>query len=647
MRWGWLSGVVLLLTGCPPAGSISGKVGSDGSGGSVAVAIPGEPIAPREAFETAFQSWVTGSVAADFDDARCSAVVTSFVDVAARTTGNKRWKALYNAAVARQRCGKHIEAKTLLAQIVGESPKFLRARVRLALYELEASGGKDTGKTIDGIRAALSDAQRDDGGAPDMSALSPADQVRHAELLVVEADRGAEDAIQRYEDAGNLYYRVWQTFGEEPCRAKAPECHGFDKILYNGARAFQAARIIGKAISLRKVLLDPQFGLHNGALGKIAPYEIGGIYQAIGEYDAAAEAYEQFAAEEAATQDKDMQEKASTAFSDAVVLRLGLDQADKAVQDANRFSATFGARDAAKVAQIAFAIGASYAERQEWKAAEKVLSAAMAKIDRDAPIDVKLQAHAVLARSLAAMAKPSDAESEYAVVRDSWKDPDAIAHQIAKNDGNADRRLGKALTSAGEALFFFAEKERAKLELIKFPVLKGNHDEKAIAAFIGGKLKEWLEAKQDAIRSAEAHYLKIIELRPAPPPRWVVDAGEAVGAMWAGLVDDVMKAPYPKDWDKDGAIPGITPPMQWHALRDHYLATLAQVMEAGPKARAKQAYQSCLAYSVKFQYFDKHASACRSWLVKNAPAELEPVDELYDRQGRPTSALAQPAELLG
>jgi len=296
MRWGWLSGVVLLLTGCPPAGSISGKVGSDGSGGSVAVAIPGEPIAPREAFETAFQSWVTGSVAADFDDARCSAVVTSFVDVAARTTGNKRWKALYNAAVARQRCGKHIEAKTLLAQIVGESPKFLRARVRLALYELEASGGKDTGKTIDGIRAALSDAQRDDGGAPDMSALSPADQVRHAELLVVEADRGAEDAIQRYEDAGNLYYRVWQTFGEEPCRAKAPECHGFDKILYNGARAFQAARIIGKAISLRKVLLDPQFGLHNGALGKIAPYEIGGIYQAIGEYDAAAEAYEQFAA---------------------------------------------------------------------------------------------------------------------------------------------------------------------------------------------------------------------------------------------------------------------------------------------------------------------------------------------------------------
>ena len=39
-----------------------------------------------------------------------------------------------------------------------------------------------------------------------------------------------------------------------------------EEILYNSAKAFQAARLLAKAISVRKILLDPKFGLNNTEL---------------------------------------------------------------------------------------------------------------------------------------------------------------------------------------------------------------------------------------------------------------------------------------------------------------------------------------------------------------------------------------------
>ena len=98
-----------------------------------------------------------------------------------------------------------------------------------------------------------------------------------------------------------------------------------------GARAYQAARLVAKAINVRRALLsyDEKLKL-NSPLAKKATYEIGGNYQAIAVYDQAADWYEKYAFADPKA------EKADQALSDAVILRLGLGQPEKAIDDANQ-----------------------------------------------------------------------------------------------------------------------------------------------------------------------------------------------------------------------------------------------------------------------------------------------------------------------
>src|SRR6185295_8456119 len=123
---------------------------------------------------------------------------------------------------------------------------------------------------------------------------------------------------------------------------------------YNGARAFQAARQIGKAIALREILVDPQYG--TGELAKVALYEIGAMHQAIASYVEAADHYERFAT--AYPED----DKAPTALGDVVVLRLGLGQADAAAASAKRFRESYGGKLPQRAAQVAFAVVADQVE---------------------------------------------------------------------------------------------------------------------------------------------------------------------------------------------------------------------------------------------------------------------------------------------
>ena len=473
-------------------------------------------------------------------------------------------------------------------------------------------------------------------------------QAKRAEALVKKADAGTSDSIPLYEQAANLYYDLWKKYGEESCKEKKPGCEKNDKILYNGARAFQAARLIAKAIKLRTILINTE-ALKNSQAAKLAVYEIGGNYQAIAVYQDAAEWYERFATEQAAAADKDLQEKASNALSDAVVLRLGLGQQEKALEDAGKFSASFGAKNPGKAAQIAFAIGSYHAERSDWKNAEKALAGQIGKIDQQASYDVKLQAHALLGRTYAAGHQDGKAEQNFATVRDSWNDPAAAMKQLDAIGGSPaqrTRRLGKTLVAVGEALFFFAEKNRlAKVEPIKFPEYKGTGEQKDVTEFAATKVKEWYDKKDAAIKEVQLDYFKIVNMQPEPPPMWVIRSGAAVGAMWGGFVEDFLRAPYPKQWDSAGEVPGIDPPLLWHDLRAQYQGTLEESSKRF-KDQSKAAYTTCLGYSVKYQYFDAASRSCEKWLSKNYGREYHLIDEFRGSPTRVNSPLDERPQAL-
>ncbi len=443
-----------------------------------------------------------------------------------------------------------------------------------------------------------------------------------AQKLTELADKGAANALQLDEQAGNVYFEIWHKYGEAPIRAnQPPQCERLDEIVYNGARAYQAARLIAKAIAARMVLLNPDNRMDKTELARKATYEIGGNYQAIAVYDQASLWYEKYA------DLKPMPEKADQALSDAVLLRLGLGQEEDAIKDADQFRKKFGGSKAAEAAAIQFAIGAHYAEKEDWTAAKTALVGAMGIINK-APPDIQVQAHATLGRAFSHLRDGANsAKNEYGTVRGLWKDPAGAVAKIndaykGEDEGQRTKRLAKSLNAVGEAYFYAAEEARRTIvDPLTFPVYHGAGNKVDVLKHINTKVTDWYKKKMAAIEKVEPEYVKILDIQPVKPPRWVIAAGSRAGLMWGNFVDEFRAAPIPKEWKTDAE------------LRGAYYDALDAASEPFKSRHAKPALEKCLKLSVEQQYFDDFSRACEVWLAKNYKAEYHVVDEL---RGAPT-----------
>lgn len=459
-------------------------------------------------------------------------------------------------------------------------------------------------------------------------------------IKAADAGGGGVDTIKMYEKGALAYMELWKKYGESACEKKEASCEKSEEILYNAARAFQAARLIAKSIAARQILLNPKYNLNKTELAKKSVYEIGGNYQAIAVYDEAANWYERFAAE------NPKMEKAPEALQDAVLLRLGLGQEDQAIKDAEAFGKNYGGQKPAQAAQIAFAIGAHYIEKEDWENSRKRLSGAMAQIDKNATFDIQIQAHAMLARVFMKINNPSSATPEYNKVRGFWKDPQAALKKLDSVGGGDDeklRRVAKSLTAVGEALFFFAELKRKEVDKIKFPEYKGSGQREDVMKHINGKVMDWIKKKRPAIEGLADEYKQIVNLQPAPPPKWVIAAGSRVGQVWGRFVLEFRGAPIPKEWKGNGMVPGTD--LSYAELRGEYFAKLDEASEP-QKQMAKSAFKTCLDYSIKYQYFDEFSRACEVWLSKNFGAEYHLVDEFRGSASRVNSGMSDKAQPL-
>jgi hypothetical protein len=445
-----------------------------------------------------------------------------------------------------------------------------------------------------------------------------------AERLVAKADReGGKESIEDYERGGQAYFELFRKYCQDPVAVgKAPAAERCDEIAYNAAKALQAARLLAKSITVRRALLAFADRTHlDSPLAKKATYEIGANYQAIAVYDLAAEWYEKFARQSPRA------EHADQALADAVLLRLGLGQEPDAIKDAADFGKAYGAAKPTQSAAIAFAIGAHYAEKEEWDKARAALTTSMSIVDR-APPDVQLQAHATLGRALAKLGSGALARAEYAKVKHLWSDPAAAEAKIraaypTDDDAQRARRLGKSIGAVGEAIFFAAEEKRvAEVDSLKFPEYRGPGDKASVKAHVDTKVKDWYLKKMAAIQRVEPEYAKILDLKPTPPPRWVIAAGSRSGLMWGDFVDDFRRAPIPKAW-------------RGTELEQVYTGEIDRVSEPYKREHARPALKKCLELSTKYQYFDGFSRSCEVWLARNYKAEYHVTDEL---RGAPTMA---------
>jgi hypothetical protein len=444
-----------------------------------------------------------------------------------------------------------------------------------------------------------------------------------------------------WEEVAGCYMRLWTAHGKEACEAKQPGCDRMDEVLTNAARAFGAARLLAKAIAVRKLLLDPRYGMEGKPLARTAARDVGRNYQAIAVYDEAASFYERFA------HDSPSHADAAASLEDAIVLRLGLGQEDRALDDAELFRRAYQAQHPALAAQIAFAIGAHRAEREDFAEARKRLSAAMGDIDRSATLDVQIQAHAVLARSLSRTGSEAAAATEYAKVRSLYADPAAVASKLRAAVGGDDealgRRLAKALTAVGEAVYYAAAQRQRGVDAIRFPEYHGSGRRDDVLAHVHTKVAAWVNKKRPAIEEAEKEYRQILALTPSAPPRWVIAAGARVGQMWGKFVAEFRAAPIPSEWKQNG--PSPYGDLRWEEIRAAYYEAIDIASEPF-RLRAKVAYEGCLGASTRYQYFDQHSRACEAWLSRNYGRDYHILDELHGAPTRLGMRVDAPPALL-
>jgi hypothetical protein len=447
------------------------------------------------------------------------------------------------------------------------------------------------------------------------------------ELRAKQLEAAGPGHEKEWEEVAGGFLGLWTTYGKDACEAKQPGCERMDEVLTNAARYFQRARLLAKAIAVRKILVDPHYGVETRPLARHAVREIGLNYQAIAVYEEAATWFERFA------QESTSHAEAPGSLQDAIVLRLGLGQTEQALHDAELFQRAFRGQQAALAAQIAFAIGAHDAEHADYAQARRRLSAAMAEIDRSAAPDVQIQAHALLGHVLWKTGGESGAAAEFARVRTLYRDPAAVIAKLkaAGDDAQEVRRIAKVLTAVGEALFFAGTQRQKAADALKFPEYKGSGLRRDVQAHIDGKVAEWIRKKRPALEEAEKEYHRVLDLQPDAPPRWVIAASARVGQMWGKFVAEFRAAPIPKEWKQNG--PSPYGDLTWEEIRAAYYEAIDRASEPDRK-RAKAAFQTCLSHSSRFQYFDEHSRACEAWLSKNYGAEYHILDELRGTPSR-------------
>ncbi len=440
-------------------------------------------------------------------------------------------------------------------------------------------------------------------------------------LANLSSARADSPAKKEAEKEAEEYMQTWEDRGREACKDNERGCAAAGHALDRAAADYEIAGKLDKAITIRKMILDPQWHLDYTDYGRAAAFALARNYQSIAEYAEAASLIE------TAVRRFSKSDEAPDALQEAVRLRLALGEIDHAVNDLHTFAKNYGSKRSADVAKLVVEIATASWGEGRTKEKRAFVDKWMTNVDRNGTLHHRALMHALSGRLYARDGATEKATAEYEIVRALWVHPDEAVKQLQTLGGSQDeqdRRLVQTLTVVGEALFFFAEQKRADAEAIRFPEYAGTGDKDSVLLFLNTKISEWLKKKQTAVDEADREYRKILNLQPDSPPRWVIASATRVGLLWSKFVSDFYRTPTPKEWKSSVPVSGTSIPGT--EIKKMYLELVSSLSEPY-KERSKQAFKVCVNVSVKYRYADEHSRACVAWLEKNYRKEWIPVEE--------------------
>ncbi len=155
-----VAALVLALGGAACGGGTEGPNGPNGK--------PGQGTNPYGVTEQDAAEYKTLLAEMDKNDQsptgwsaeQCEAMAKRFLELADKQSGDKFFApAVYNAGVSYHRCGNVELAKKEYQEVLDKDPKFHRARVQLARFELAASGDAGVDKAMGEFDKAVADSE--------------------------------------------------------------------------------------------------------------------------------------------------------------------------------------------------------------------------------------------------------------------------------------------------------------------------------------------------------------------------------------------------------------------------------------------------------------------------------------------------------
>ena len=249
------------------------------------------------------------------------------------------------------------------------------------------------------------------------------------------------------------------------------------------------------------------------------------------------------------------------------------------------------------------------AEANRPAAVVRRLSRELARIEQEAPLDERLVAYVLLGRAADALRQKRRSHEAYDLARRAWQ----AADPASLRDGADTRRLGRALEAVGEALYVGAEEQRAFAEALKPPTASARASDDVVRRYLAAHVAPWVSEKRRRIEEASRAYQKIIDLRPVPPPRWVVAAAASVGRMHLSFAEDFRRVTVPRSIREN--------PELLRAYRDGLDHAVAPARQ-----RAIAAFRTCRDLARRYQVDDERSQDCEKELgaLEARPEQLPP-----------------------
>jgi tetratricopeptide (TPR) repeat protein len=464
----------------------------------------------------------------------------------------------------------------------------------------------------------------------------------------------ALQASNEYKKAAQLYVRVFRQYRE---------CGKLDEVLYNASINFEAARLLGRAIKVRRVLIQQY---PESEWSKRAIYLIGANFHALAMYDMAAEFYEKFADKypnELGEKCTDAETKAGTctnakeALQNAVFFRLGLGDEAKAVDDAKLFDKNYHRKYPRETSQVNYSLGSIYERQADWGKALNHYSSFIKQFKKTALPHEIIQANVNAGRALlnqGAAENKNDKAREAAIASSKvkaapyfdaaikvWQESKDQFGSLPVPDDQKERFLAFAKIGAAEALFHAADRNFDKFKAIPFPVFKakvaggkGSLEKKkamqeTFQKWMAEDFTKWLGEKGKALDVAQKSYESISDLKV---PQWDIAAATRIGDMYLSFVNDFRDAPVPPVLEGDDELVSI------------YYQGLDEASKPWVE-KAKNAYEFCLITATKVRWFNEFMTRCEEELFKLDPRTYPRAAELRGSDIYTFSMMAVPGAI--